>query len=135
MSSKFVSTASYGAIQPMLMTQQKRTVTAEWSAALFRHIEAQPRGYQRRLAEKIGADEGEISRLKNGTTVTTKWAGAISEHTGIPLPPLTMDDKQSEVLSIYERLSGDRKELALDYLRMLDAKAAAAAAKTKKNSE
>lgn len=89
-------------------------MTREFAAALDKHIEAHERGYQAWLARAVGCSEPYLTRLKTGQVKSSEFLEAVSEITGIELPPLAMDPDLYELLEIAQAANPDKRKLLVE---------------------
>jgi len=99
--------------------RQKRMIAPSWAALLKEHINAQPRGYQAKMSSDTGCSEALISRIKNASIDSSEWVEVVARYCDLPIPPLEIDDAQSEMLNLSTRLSPARIRTVLRLMRDL----------------
>lgn len=99
--------------------RQIRVVAPSWAEALSAHIDAQKRGYQALMARETGCSESMINRIKGGGVHASEWTATIARYTGLPIPPLVVDEAQAEILALSENLSDAKKRLVINMIRGL----------------
>lgn len=94
-------------------------IAPAWAALLKEHISSQPRGYQARMSSDTGCSEALLSRIKNATIDSSEWIEVVARYCDLPIPPLEIDDAQSEMLDLSTRLSPARIKTVLRLMRDL----------------
>lgn len=99
--------------------RQIRVVAPSWAALLNSHIDSQKRGYQAQMARETGCSESMINRIKGGGVHASEWTAVLARYTGLPIPPLVVDEAQAEILALSENLSDAKKKLVINMIRGL----------------
>lgn len=106
--------------------RQIRLIAPDWAKALREHIASQPRGYQAKMSRETGCSESMINRIKGATVSVSEWTAVLARYTGLPIPPLVVDEADSEILRLSRELPADDREMVTTLMRGLAAKARSA---------
>jgi hypothetical protein len=111
---------TYTSMKPLKPSKkQTRVVAPAWAELLDAHIDSKPRGYQAKMSRETGCSESIINRIKKAGIGVSEWTEVLAIYTGLPIPPLVVDEDQAQILILSENLSAAKKKLVISMIRGL----------------
>ena len=99
--------------------RRKRVISPDWASALSQYIIDKGRGFQAQMSRDTGCSQGLINHIKNEKLGSSEWVAVLARYCNLPIPPLEVDELQSEMLELSTKLSSAHRKTVLRLMRDL----------------